>query len=66
MKNFKEWQQQTNEMSRQEIMAGGTRGSAQWKAAHPEEENIQLDSLEWRLNKLERTMNSLLDFLGYS
>jgi hypothetical protein len=28
MKNFKEWQQQTNEMSRQEIMACGTIGSA--------------------------------------
>ena len=61
MKNFKEWQ--TNEMSSAEIMAGGTRGSAQWKYAHPEEENHQLDNLEWRLDRLERTVRSLLDFV---
>jgi hypothetical protein len=66
MKNFKEWQQQTNEMSRQEIMAGGTKGSAQWKTAHPEDENNQLDNLEMRIVRLERTVRSLLDFLGYS
>lgn len=64
MKNFKEWQQQTNEMSRAEIMAGGTKGSAQWKTAHPEDENNQLDNLEMRIYDLEKVIRALLNRLG--